>query len=150
MYTRSCSGRTRTPAELGIPSAAYPYYSVECKYCRMHPVHWSSRISAQEAAALHSSDETARLDIDRRLGWDVVPSNDFSMKQEESGQIILEGTGQGHGIGLCQSGAKAMAEQGLGFRRILTHYYPNTAIVSWPNAAASISQSGPRQTAQRP
>jgi SpoIID/LytB domain protein len=99
-------------------------------------VRWSSRISAREATALRSSDESARLEIGRRLGWDAVPSNDFSVKKA-SGYVILEGIGQGHGIGLCQSGAKAMARQGLGFRRILSHYYPNTTIISWPNVPLS-------------
>jgi stage II sporulation protein D len=128
MYTRSCSGHTHTPAELGLLSGAYPYFSVECKYCRAHPTRWSSRISAQDAAALHSSDESARLILDRRLGWSAVPSNDFAAK-EKGDQFILEGTGQGHGIGLCQSGAKAMAEEGANFRQILSHYYPNTTIL---------------------
>src|SRR6266700_6391239 len=32
MYTRSCDGRTHTPAARGLPAAVYPYYSVECKY----------------------------------------------------------------------------------------------------------------------
>jgi stage II sporulation protein D len=36
--------------------------------------------------------------------------------------------GQGHGIGLCQAGAKAMAEEGAGFHEILAHYYPNTVV----------------------
>jgi len=40
-----------------------------------------------------------------------------------------QGVGNGHGIGLCQAGAKAMAESGAGFREILEHYYPNTEIV---------------------
>lgn len=149
MYTRSCSGHTRTPAELRLPSASYPYYSVECKYCRAHPVRWISRISAQDAARLHSSDEAARLNSVRRLGWAAVPSNDFVV-QKERGQILLKGTGQGHGIGLCQAGAKAMAEEGADFQEILSHYYPNTTIVNWPSAAASVWQSGRRQTAQRP
>jgi stage II sporulation protein D len=131
MYTRSCSGHTRTPGELGLAAAAYPYYSVECKHCLAHPARWSSRIPAQDAAVLRSSDEAARLNIDRRLGWSAVPSNDFVLKVER-GQVIVEGTGQGHGIGLCQSGAKAMAEEGADFRQILSHYYPNTTIVSWP------------------
>ena len=135
MYTRSCSGRTRTPAELGLSPGTYPYYSVECKYCREHPARWSTRISAQDAVALHNSDESARLNIDRRLGWAAVPSNDFIAKTERD-QIILEGSGQGHGIGLCQSGAKAMAEEGADFRQILSHYYPNTTIVTWPTPAA--------------
>lgn len=130
MYTRSCSGRTRTPAELGLPSALYPYYSVECKYCREHAVHWSSRISADDAATLRDSDESERLNIDRRLGWAAVPSNNFVARKDHD-QILLEGTGEGHGIGLCQSGAKAMAEEGADFRQILSHYYPNTTIIPW-------------------
>jgi hypothetical protein len=136
MYTRSCSGHTHTPAEVGLAPAAYPYYSVECKHCLAHPARWSSQISAQDAAALHSFDEAARLNIGRRLGWSAVPSNDFVVKTER-GQIIVEGTGQGHGIGLCQSGAKAMAEQGADFRQILSHYYPNTAIVNWPTQSSA-------------
>jgi peptidoglycan hydrolase-like amidase len=138
MYTRSCSGRTRTPSEVGLAAAAYPYYSVECKHCLAHPARWSSRISAQDAAALRSSDEGARLNIDRRLGWSAVPSNDFVLKTER-GQIIVEGTGKGHGIGLCQSGAKAMAEEGADFRQILSHYYPNTSVVNWPAQAPGTS-----------
>src|SRR5207249_9528164 len=48
---------------------------------------------------------------------------------EESGEVILEGAGQGHGIGLCQRGAKAMAEEGSSFRQILNHYFPNTGLI---------------------
>jgi stage II sporulation protein D len=132
MYTRSCGGRTHTPSELGLTSAAYPYYSVECAHCRTHPVRWSSRISSQDAASLRSSDESSRLNIVRRLGWNTVPSNDFVAKKDGD-QTILEGVGQGHGIGLCQAGAKAMAGSGADFRQILSHYYPNTAVVTWNN-----------------
>jgi peptidoglycan hydrolase-like amidase len=135
MYTRSCAGSTRTPAELGLPAAQYPYYSVECTYCRAHPVRWSSRISAEDATMLRSSNEPARLWAARHLGWSTIPSNDFIVK-EENGQILAEGTGQGHGIGLCQSGAKAMAADGADFREILSHYYPNTTVVSLPRAPA--------------
>jgi len=139
MYTRSCAGRTHTPAELGLPAATYPYYPVECKYCREHPVRWSSRISADDAATLRSSNEPARLRAARHLGWNTIPSNDFTVKKE-NGQILLEGAGQGHGIGLCQSGAKAMAAGGADFRQILSHYYPNTAIVSIHTVADSLSR----------
>jgi len=128
MYTRSCSGRTRTPAEVHLPSAAYPYFPVECKYCREHPAHWVMRMSAEDAATLHNFDEAARLKIVRRLGWSAVPSNDFE-KRKERDQVVLQGTGYGHGIGLCQAGAKAMAEEGADFEKILGHYFPNTTIV---------------------
>jgi stage II sporulation protein D len=131
MYTRSCSGRTRTPAQSGLTAALYPYFSVECAHCRTHPVRWSRRISTPDAASLRTSDEPSRLNLDRRLGWSVVPSNDF-VERNDNGQVLLEGKGEGHGIGLCQTGAKAMAESGADFRQILSHYYPNTTIVLWP------------------
>jgi peptidoglycan hydrolase-like amidase len=129
MYTRSCSGRTHTPTELGLPGGSYPYYSTECSYCRSHPIRWSSRISSQDGDLLRSSDEAARLELVRRLGSSAVPSNDFVMKKEGD-QVLLEGIGQGHGIGLCQKGAKAMAQTGADFRQILSHYYPNTMLES--------------------
>ena len=136
MYTRSCRGQTRTPAEVGLPVASYPYYSVDCKFCREHPSHWQSRISADKASALRPSNENARLEIDRRLGWNAIQSNDFTLKQEGD-QGSLAGTGQGHGIGLCQAGAKAMAVEGASFRQILSHYYPNTAVVSFAQNVAA-------------
>jgi len=136
MYTRSCSGRTRTPSELGLAPAAYPYYSVECNYCRQHPERWESRLSAEDAAVLRSSNESSRLRLGRRLGWSAVPSNDFVMRKEGE-QTVLRGVGRGHGIGLCQAGAKAMAEAGADFHEILAHYYPNTAIITLGSAAPS-------------
>jgi stage II sporulation protein D len=134
MYTRSCGGRTRTPAELGLPPAAYPYYSVDCKYCRRHPSRWESRLSAEDAATLHNSNESSRLRLVRRLGWSAVPSNNFVVRKE-GGQNVLRGVGRGHGIGLCQAGAKAMAEEGANFLEILSHYYPNTVITTLDSAA---------------
>jgi stage II sporulation protein D len=136
MYTRSCSGRTRTPTELGLPAASYPYYPVDCKYCREHPSRWQSRVSAGDAATVRSSDEAARLNIDRRLGWNAVLSDDFIM-QKEGEQFVLQGTGHGHGIGLCQSGARSMAEEGADFRQILSHYYPNTTVRVWSRFSGS-------------
>jgi stage II sporulation protein D len=131
MYTRSCSGRTHTPAELHLPSANYPYYAVECPHCRAHPVRWTTRISVADTPYLRPLDESARLDVVRRLGWASVPSNDFT-ETKDGDSFILSGIGQGHGVGLCQSGAKAMAEDGATFQLILAHYYPNTTIVTWP------------------
>lgn len=129
MYTGSCSGHTHTPAELGIQSAAYPYYSVACEYCRTHPANWTSKLSARDANSLRSSDESARLKVVRQIGWGAVPSNDF-VATKNGDQVVLRGVGNGHGIGLCQAGAKAMAESGATFQEILNHYYPNTSIVS--------------------
>jgi stage II sporulation protein D len=127
MYTRSCGGRTKTPQQLGLNSSPYPYYSVDCSYCRTHPAHWTSHLSLQDATTLVHRTEALRLSLDRRLGWDTVPSNDFAVKQEGD-RVVLEGKGYGHGIGLCQAGARAMAAKGATFHEILLHYYPNTSI----------------------
>jgi len=136
MYTRSCSGRTRTPEELGLSPGPYPYYPVDCKHCREHPSRWQSRISARDAATLRGSDESSRLKMNRRLGWSTAPSNSF-VRRNEGDQVMLEGTGQGHGIGLCQSGARAMAKEGANFQQILSHYYPNATVVRLERAAAT-------------
>ena len=59
----------------------------------------------------------------------AVRSNNFTAHSDAQG-VVLEGTGEGHGIGLCQAGAKAMAQSGATFREILDHYYPNTTLVN--------------------
>lgn len=130
MYTRSCSGRTRTPAEIGLPAGSYPYYSVECKYCREHPSRWESGVTPQEAAHLCAANESARLEIDRLRGWSTVPSNNYTINRAGN-HVLLEGVGEGHGIGLCQSGAAAMAREGATFTNILAHYYPNTSLTKY-------------------
>ncbi len=40
------------------------------------------------------------------------------------------GKGWGHKVGLCQWGAKGMAEKGFSYKDILKHYYPKTEIES--------------------
>lgn len=44
------------------------------------------------------------------------------------GQVIFEGHGYGHGLGMSQYGAKAMAEKGKSWQDILKHYYTNVSI----------------------
>ncbi|HWX53009.1 MAG TPA: SpoIID/LytB domain-containing protein [Verrucomicrobiae bacterium] len=126
MYSASCGGRTHSLGELGISVRDYPYYSVECSYCRRHPKKWATRLDRSDASNLNST-ESSRLQLARRLGWKTVPSNSYSTRQEAN-SVILEGTGAGHGIGLCQSGGAAMARDGSTFVEILKYYYPNTIL----------------------
>jgi stage II sporulation protein D len=127
MFTGSCGGRTRTLAEVGLGPAGYPYFSVPCDFCRQHAAHWSARLDRDEAASLASHSEGDRLRLGRILGWDAVPGNNYQLVGE--GDVVrVEGSGQGHGVGLCQLGAAGMAGQGFGFQAILAHYYPNTVL----------------------
>lgn len=38
-------------------------------------------------------------------------------------RVVVSGAGNGHGIGLCQTGALGMARSGKGYREIVKHYY---------------------------
>jgi len=42
---------------------------------------------------------------------------------------FLSGRGYGHGVGMCQCGAQAMAKEGKTARQILFYYYPGSKIV---------------------
>ncbi len=51
------------------------------------------------------------------------------MPDAQAGQaVIIEGAGLGHGVGLCQWGARGMALTGADVRAILAYYYPGTGI----------------------
>lgn len=43
-------------------------------------------------------------------------------------EVATRGRGYGHGIGLCQTGALVMAEQGKSVEEILDHYYPGAEL----------------------
>ncbi len=129
MYSASCAGRTHSLAEIGYTQRDYPYFGVDCEYCRRHPERWSATISEEDAATLVKKSDTERLRLARKLGWSTVPSNDYSAKAR-GGFVDLSGVGRGHGLGLCERGGAEMARQGKNFREILEHYYPNTALIS--------------------
>ena len=55
--------------------------------------------------------------------------NKYGYSIEKAGnEFVFYGRGWGHGVGMCQWGAMAMAEQGYTAEKILTHYYPGTVI----------------------
>ena len=123
MYTPACGGRTHSLAELDLPAPGYPYYSVECPYCREHPRNWTRDLSRPV------NGERDRLDYVREHGWSALPGNNYRLL-ETDGRLVAEGSGLGHGLGLCERGAAAMAVDGKTFREILDHYYPNTTVVA--------------------
>ena len=46
----------------------------------------------------------------------------------EGEKLILEGSGFGHGVGLCQEGAMNMAKDGFNYRQIAHYYFSNVRI----------------------
>jgi stage II sporulation protein D len=69
-------------------------------------------------------------DVRRALGTRVLPSllvHDVSISQADQ-RVTIEGGGLGHGVGLCQWGARGMAQAGASARDIIAYYYPGTGI----------------------
>jgi stage II sporulation protein D len=63
----------------------------------------------------------------------ILPSTFFELKlvKNEKGeieQIKMKGKGNGHGVGMCQTGAIGMARKGFSYQEILKHYYTGVEI----------------------
>jgi stage II sporulation protein D (peptidoglycan lytic transglycosylase) len=61
-------------------------------------------------------------------GKSILESNNFTARIDSDKNIILNGKGYGHGVGLCQWGALAQSQQGRNYEQILSFYYPGTKI----------------------
>lgn len=57
------------------------------------------------------------------FGFEKIQSTDFKINWLGK-QLQIDGEGSGHGVGLCQTGAKTFAEGGSDYRTILKTYYP--------------------------
>jgi stage II sporulation protein D len=56
-----------------------------------------------------------------------IPSANFTLGYDEERAVVYT-TGFGHGVGMSQAGANAMATRGGTYREILAHYYTGTQI----------------------
>jgi stage II sporulation protein D len=62
-----------------------------------------------------------------KVGSDNIKSTLFKVIRYAR-YFIFTGKGSGHGVGMCQWGARGMAEKGYSTREILQFYYPGTTI----------------------
>lgn len=63
------------------------------------------------------------VEFRNHMGPVVIPSTRFDVIQNGN-QFEFRGGGYGHGVGLCQWGAKVLGEQGKTHAEILKRYYP--------------------------
>jgi hypothetical protein len=98
LYSASCGGRTRSLADAGLSSTGG--YPYFSVECS-----YCIRHATEWDSRLQVDAETQRLEADRS-----------------------EDARKGHGIGLCQAGAAALARDGTPFADILAHYYPGTTL----------------------
>ena len=64
-------------------------------------------------------------------------SNDFEIKQRNE-HLIFTTKGYGHGVGMSQYGANGMAEEGKGYKDILTYYYQDVEIETITEAVPTL------------
>jgi stage II sporulation protein D len=78
---------------------------------------------------LHSKGELILRgeELRKAVGYTVVPSTQFTV-ESFGPEIVLAGYGAGHAVGLCQWGAKELAELGYAYPSILRYYYPGTEL----------------------
>lgn len=155
-FFSSCGGKTAGGAEgLGRP---LPYLtSVRCPEDEGIPgARWKLELTAEELGrrlgvgavenlAIEKRSETGRVEtvsvrpkggkarsmtaasLRRAVGYSALGSLAFEVRK--SGKAFrFEGQGSGHGTGMCQWGARAAAEKGWDYRRILSHYYRGATI----------------------
>lgn len=83
-----------------------------------------------QQVAIITDAETIQLSGNRfrkLFGYDRVRSTVFNVL-EFGDQLLFVGSGFGHGVGLCQWGAREMALKGKRYRQILQFYYPEVEL----------------------
>ena len=64
----------------------------------------------------------------RYFGRVLIPSNNFVLEMPNKKRLRVRGSGNGHGVGMCQLGALHLAQRGWDYKRILSYYFPGYKI----------------------
>jgi len=88
------------------------------------------RVKRLEIQHQRGKTELTGKEFRQAIGGGDLKSTLFTAKRHHR-YFVFEGKGWGHGVGLCQEGAKVMGEQGYTYKEILEFYYPGTTIVTF-------------------
>jgi stage II sporulation protein D len=93
------------------------------------PIAYSRAGRVARLRILHSGGEVILRgeDLRKAVGYTVIPSTQFDVESVGS-DVTFAGYGAGHAVGLCQWGAKELAELGYSYASILQYYYPGTEL----------------------
>jgi len=75
------------------------------------------------------------------LGEQRVRSTLFEIRREAgpAGGFVIVGSGHGHGVGMSQWGAQAMAKRGADYREILAAFYPGATLTRLGGTSSATS-----------
>ncbi len=87
----------------------------------------SGRIINLNIVTVEKDIEISAKDFRNLIGPDIIRSTNFKISLN-NGDLIFDGLGWGHGVGLCQWGAYFMAKTGADYLKILKYYYPGSRL----------------------
>ena len=99
----------------------------EIAIARRDPSGRAARIRVSGRTSIEVDGDVFRAAVSAAMGLKALPSTRFSIRRDGS-RWQLTGTGFGHGVGLCQTGALARARSGQKAAEILRFYYPGAII----------------------
>ncbi len=150
----NCGGETASSADVWL--AGYPYlvsvqdpwcsYSASSTWKRSIPrSEWNNYLRSKgifpgTEGAIYSANTPAPGRITNRTVqgkklWSEEIRLRFGLRSAyfslspAGDSIVFNGRGYGHGVGLCQDGAKHMAEKKMSYNKIIGFYYPGTIII---------------------
>lgn len=155
----NCGGVTASSSDVWL--AGYPYlvsiddpwcsYSASFVWNKWIPLaEWESFVRSKgiakgEETALYSTPGSKPVrTMDRSVAGRHMTSEEIRLRfglrsafftlTQAGDSILVSGRGYGHGVGLCQDGAKNMAEKKVTYDKITGFYYPGTRITDVKNA----------------
>ena len=93
------------------------------------PLFDSPRVDTVVVETTSGTQNVKATELRKILGYANVKSTWFEVNLAGK-DIVFNGRGYGHGVGMCQLGAKGMAEEGHAYTDILKFYYPDAEIVT--------------------
>src|SRR5581483_1219070 len=102
---------------------------VQPPIARIEAIQWPRGGYVREVKVAHAGGETTIEGIKVRSAL-KLDSAAFEVASGAQGiTVVFTGRGWGHGVGLCQWGARGCAEDGMNEDAILEKYYPSSQIV---------------------
>ena len=83
----------------------------------------SGRVTDLKIKTAKNESKIPAKDFRNIIGPNIIRSANFSVNLIHD-DVVFEGLGWGHGVGLCQWGAYFMAKRGFSAMQILEYYYP--------------------------
>ncbi|MEW6448488.1 MAG: stage II sporulation protein D [Bacillota bacterium] len=161
VYHASCGGRTENAGDVWQVDVPYLKSVLCPYDCYPKPVETRSFPLAEVEKALSTAETVAAFSAQAEKGFEIklagitttgrvkevmvngalfpatvvrerlgLKSTRFTWTVKED-CVTFTTVGYGHGVGLCQYGAKGMAEHGRDFKQILTHYFSGVSIIKY-------------------